>query len=228
MDDLLARLEKVTAAAQEEKDGEAEKLMRFADGRSYYGDLVDDVPHGWGELTKAGGRPEYEGEWEHGLFHGKGLISFDNGDTWEGFFRHNLRHGYGVSTPYQESNAKNSRGPRPTFKRKSVQLSPEEEAAKLAKEKKMTPCTTIYWKGRMVCKAEELQDTRVTVLLQKSWRTGTVIQEKLRRDGFSYLHRIRWDDAFEEKLKWWDLSAYQFRLLRVEGKFLHLDSQDYV
>lgn len=223
MDALFARLEKVTAAAQEEKESGVEKRKQFKDGRTYYGDLVDGVPHGYGEITRPGGRQEYEGEWENGLYQGKGILAFENGDTWEGMFRRNERHGYGVYTPYQQAPEQGKKKGRPTFRRKSLKaLSPEEALAKEKAQQAVKPRNTICFSGRHVCSVDELMDGRVCVKLNKMWRTGTVIEQKERRDGVSFLHRIRWDDAFEEKSQWWDLSAYQFSLLRLEGKHLHI------
>ena len=38
----------------------------------------------------------YEGDWVQNLRHGKGNLTFENGDEYEGEWKNNLRHGYGV------------------------------------------------------------------------------------------------------------------------------------
>ena len=59
-----------------------------ASGCRYWGEYVDHgAKHGYGEYTWKDGHRVYEGEYFHGRMQGKGLIEFNNGDTWSGTFR---------------------------------------------------------------------------------------------------------------------------------------------
>lgn len=51
---------------------------------------------GQGVLYHAGGTKEYEGSWQNGMFDGKGVQFFDNGERYEGYFKEDKFHGDGV------------------------------------------------------------------------------------------------------------------------------------
>ena len=42
------------------------------------------------------GKRKYEGEFEKGKFNGKGKLNYSNGDTYEGDFLNNKKHGFGI------------------------------------------------------------------------------------------------------------------------------------
>ena len=52
----------------------------------YVGELVNDKPHGKGILTYENG-DSYEGEWKEGKKHGQGTLFFDDGSKAVGVFR---------------------------------------------------------------------------------------------------------------------------------------------
>jgi len=64
------------------------------DAGKFTGSLVDDLPHGRGEILYPDGR-RYKGEFQLGRWHGEGLATFPNGDTYSGEYRLDQRHGDG-------------------------------------------------------------------------------------------------------------------------------------
>ena len=52
----------------------------------YAGELVNDKPHGKGTITYENG-DSYEGEWKEGKKHGQGTLFFDDGSKVVGEFR---------------------------------------------------------------------------------------------------------------------------------------------
>ena len=52
----------------------------------YVGELVNDKPHGKGTITYENG-DSYEGEWKEGKKHGQGTLFFDDGSKAVGVFR---------------------------------------------------------------------------------------------------------------------------------------------
>ena len=52
----------------------------------YVGELVNDKPHGKGTITYENG-DSYEGEWKEGKKHGQGTLFFDDGSKAVGEFR---------------------------------------------------------------------------------------------------------------------------------------------
>jgi hypothetical protein len=77
----------------------AQQSLSLSDGQ-YVGDVKDGVPHGRGKLTYYPGevRKKYEGQWENGQFHGRGILKFSNGDQFEGQWENGLQHGEGLRT----------------------------------------------------------------------------------------------------------------------------------
>lgn len=73
-------------------------LIVWPDGSSYQGDVVDGYRHGHGVFIDPTVPCLYEGEWEHGLRHGKGKITYDDAGTnyYEGQWVEGARHGYGL------------------------------------------------------------------------------------------------------------------------------------
>jgi hypothetical protein len=74
--------------------------LTYADGRIYHGEFKNNLRHGQGSyvyfivgvtLTTL----EYDGEWKNDSFY-KGTLTYDNGDTYTGQFKNNLRHGQGT------------------------------------------------------------------------------------------------------------------------------------
>jgi hypothetical protein len=52
--------------------------------------------HGYGEFTWHDGHRVYEGDYCNGRMHGKGIIEWDNGDTWQGEFNDDELQGLGL------------------------------------------------------------------------------------------------------------------------------------
>ena len=72
----------------------------YGDQGQYEGDLLQDpesgkLPHGYGTMEYVDGRV-YQGEWRKGSWNGKGKAIFGNGDSFEGLYSMDQRHGYGV------------------------------------------------------------------------------------------------------------------------------------
>ena len=55
----------------------------------YVGELVNDKPHGKGTITYENG-DSYEGEWKEGKKHGQGTLFFDDGSKAVGEFREDI------------------------------------------------------------------------------------------------------------------------------------------
>ena len=60
----------------------------YDDGSRYFGETLDDAPHGSGTMTYAPDdqwqRKAYTGEWKDGLRHGKGRMEWTFGDVYDG------------------------------------------------------------------------------------------------------------------------------------------------
>ena len=61
-------------------------LVGCSDKIDYVGELVNDKPHGKGTITYENG-DSYEGEWKEGKKHGQGTLYFDDGSKAVGEFR---------------------------------------------------------------------------------------------------------------------------------------------
>ena len=73
-----------------------EGVMTFPAGRTRYeGAFADGRPHGRGRLSYADG-DAYEGEIADGQPHGRGVLTYDGGSRHEGTFEDGLLHGPGV------------------------------------------------------------------------------------------------------------------------------------
>ena len=70
--------------------------LEFAEGK-YVGEIVFGVPQGKGVMTYNDG-DRYEGMWNDGVPDGKGKYSVAKGDVYDGEWKGGLRHGYGVMT----------------------------------------------------------------------------------------------------------------------------------
>lgn len=103
--------------------GEVDVILNGKRG-TYWGDLVDGKPHGYGAMlipplkepgNGGGGGDQqqrdqsvqpsastkldcFEGEWNHGIISGYGICRWACGMRYEGEYRDNDRHGYGVQT----------------------------------------------------------------------------------------------------------------------------------
>ena len=54
-----------------------------------------DLEHGYAKMIFAKGG-WYEGEFNNGYFHGKGIIEYNNGDKYQGDFENGKAHGFGT------------------------------------------------------------------------------------------------------------------------------------
>lgn len=73
--------------------------MRFANGDYYEGGWKKGLFHDKGKLIcPVGAIEKYEGQFEHGKFSGKGLLTYRNGSKYEGPFKDDKPHGYGTFT----------------------------------------------------------------------------------------------------------------------------------
>ncbi|MDW7652114.1 MAG: Ig-like domain-containing protein [Bacillota bacterium] len=61
-------------------------------GGMYTGELVDEVPHGYGHWVHPDG-DDYEGEWTDGEWHGQGFLTLSDGTRYEGTFAEGRLHG---------------------------------------------------------------------------------------------------------------------------------------
>jgi hypothetical protein len=68
-------------------------FMRFPTGATYFGDFVNDKPHGRGLLTLA--EEYYMGDFENGAMEGDGLWRKD-GEKYVGRWKGNRAHGHGI------------------------------------------------------------------------------------------------------------------------------------
>jgi hypothetical protein len=75
------------------------KKLHFPNGE-YYGETLNNVPHGKGIFTflsssrYASGT--YEGDFQYGVRHGTGTLTFENGETYIGQFSNDKQHGKGI------------------------------------------------------------------------------------------------------------------------------------
>ena len=81
------------------------KLTSFGDySIDYEGDWIDDKKEGYGIYKKYGMYPQpyrnipsiYEGHFINDMFNGKGKYTYYHGDTYDGSFLNNKRHGFGI------------------------------------------------------------------------------------------------------------------------------------
>ena len=64
----------------------------------YSGQMLGDKYHGYGIYKSIYGEGvQYEGEWQHGYFHGQGTINFKDGSRLTGEFRYGYLYGPGQS-----------------------------------------------------------------------------------------------------------------------------------
>jgi hypothetical protein len=78
-------------------------VQRWSDGHVYCGHWLNDVKHGQGSYRFSaiiGQRLEepcdrYEGEWNNGCMHGRGLYYHKSGDVYDGNFENNEMSGHG-------------------------------------------------------------------------------------------------------------------------------------
>ncbi|MCH2206272.1 MAG: hypothetical protein MK132_10430 [Lentisphaerales bacterium] len=70
------------------------KELQFSEQESYYGQVLNDIPHGIGRYSYSNGN-YYKGSWQSGKFHGKGTYHFSNGDSFEGEWQRGTRQGIG-------------------------------------------------------------------------------------------------------------------------------------
>ncbi|KAM9343957.1 alsin-like [Pholidichthys leucotaenia] len=74
--------------------------MKWADGRTYYGNFKNGLEDGYGECVmpnKLLNKPDsYQGQWREGKIKGFGKYKYANGEVYEGCFCEGQRHGYGM------------------------------------------------------------------------------------------------------------------------------------
>ena len=71
------------------------EVLNFKNGDRYEGEVLDDLPHGYGSYTWFN-QDTYIGEWVNGQRHGKGVLILENGESYEGEFLNNDFHGNGT------------------------------------------------------------------------------------------------------------------------------------
>ena len=65
----------------------------------WYGQVNDrDEPHGIGRYIMSATGSVYEGQQSHGKLYGWGRMIWFNGDVFEGTWKNNCMHGFGVET----------------------------------------------------------------------------------------------------------------------------------
>ena len=67
----------------------------YADGDTYVGNWIDNLPSGYGKYTTKGGG-WYRGQLHQGKFHGKGTYHYESGDVYSGDFVDNQPEGKGL------------------------------------------------------------------------------------------------------------------------------------
>ncbi len=233
MTDLLAKLQARTLQAQlQGADEGAERILRFPDGTTYFGEEADGMPHGRGELRLAGGTLHYDGGFERGMYQGRGVLTLENGDTWDGVFSHNLQHGFGVHRCESLIAKASEDASRPRLlKRRASRRSVGDEddaaaaAARRSAEQALCERRTFFWRGRFVCFEEQLLGSRVRVRCGargKVWRTGTVVERReVHGAGRAPHYRVRFEDDHLDSAGWWDLSIYELQLLGAGVPKLH-------
>lgn len=86
------------------KESDSQKPIHFEDGRVYIGDVKNNRPHGVGWMTFEGvesenhpwGHYRYQGAFEDGLFHGLGLLTWNDGSHYQGAFARGEFDGKGM------------------------------------------------------------------------------------------------------------------------------------
>ncbi len=68
--------------------------MIFPNKSTYYGDFVNDKPHGHGLLTF--NSEYYMGDFENGAMEGDGLWKNEKGEKYVGKWKNNKAHGHGI------------------------------------------------------------------------------------------------------------------------------------
>lgn len=75
----------------------------YSDGTEHKCDWKNGVKHGWGRIVYGDGNPKlqkriYTGQWrtDGADLHGKGEIVYPNGDTYNGEWMNDMRHGRGI------------------------------------------------------------------------------------------------------------------------------------
>ena len=63
-------------------------------GDVYSGDWLNDLKHGNGTFKSANGT--YEGQYQLGKLHGKGIFTYPNKDVYEGVWLHDKKQGKGT------------------------------------------------------------------------------------------------------------------------------------
>ena len=76
-------------------------LMTWKNGDSFEGIWVDDQQKGQGIIKVKSTSCVYEGECLNCQKHGFGKMKYDNGDSYIGFFKQNVKHGYGKFIQHQ-------------------------------------------------------------------------------------------------------------------------------
>lgn len=73
--------------------------IKYIDGGSYTGDVIDSAKHGHGKLICfKGGIKSYEGSYNMNQMDGRGKLIYTNGDKYEGQFSDDCLHGQGILT----------------------------------------------------------------------------------------------------------------------------------
>mmetsp|Transcript_7850 Transcript_7850/g.9346 ORF Transcript_7850/g.9346 Transcript_7850/m.9346 type:complete len:212 (+) Transcript_7850:2-637(+) len=200
---LLEHLNEAAKEAEREKAEWNHKTKKFANGCTYVGEFLSieekttrrvqknentckiKIPHGVGELFRAGGTIIYEGEWSHGKMSGKGKLYWENDDSWEGVFRDNRMHGLGVKKFHVTTTDKKGR------------------------RQKVMERECIYRHNRRVCWTDELLHSWVNVKIGQIWRAGVVRASDPKISG-RFL--IQFDDM--EPI-WMHLDHQEFSIQRV-------------
>jgi len=65
---------------------------------NYFGEWLNDVPHGMGYFEWSQHGLKYMGQYINGLRHGCGVLVWKNGDSYIGEFDQDMKHGFGVFT----------------------------------------------------------------------------------------------------------------------------------
>jgi len=65
--------------------------LTWPDGSYYIGSVVEGKREGLGEYYCMIDKSNYKGDWKKGLKHGRGVLNFSNGSTYEGEFKEGVR-----------------------------------------------------------------------------------------------------------------------------------------
>ena len=71
---------------------------------------LGDLPHGCGTFLRADESVVYVGEWVRGVRQGRGVFHWANGNHWDGVFKDDSLHGYGVWHGYAANHVNQIRG----------------------------------------------------------------------------------------------------------------------